>query len=659
MNFRKRALTFQAKPPQKFNFTPFGGPMPPLAKLSSRTLSFILDYFFGFFILLPLYFFWPTFTKAVTGIFRSQFSVDLYHQIFNFDLASTLIFLKQLLTSSSILLLPLLPMMIPEIFWGRSLGKLFFGLKIIPENTEKTYLSLLYRFAVKTGPALPLLLSLLFFPGIFPLLALICYGLLVLNLLSYFFLKKRAFHDWLSHTRVHQAECALSRYMLSLFSRIGIKLKIIFTFSLVTFVLVIVISLLNWNLQKNNLNRLLQDTIKGSISTLEKSLSEYILTDNPLEYQMLLRRFMLDPMPGLNEVKLFDLVGERIASSRSLELSKLTAETKSELLQSQATTIKTEGNTLRFLSPITYTYQNQLKSVAFLEFDYDSPTLYAPIYATVKYIIIIALYVLLGASLIIFIFSFYLTKPISALQKGVKNIAQGDLGFKLEIKNHDELGYLGSQFNEMVLSLREKLEIEKFVSGSTRSAIEGQVRKNQNLRIHKEELTFLFSDIRGFTAMSETMEPETVISLLNNYFETLSGLILDNGGDIDKYVGDEIFAFFQGPGKESRAVKAAIAMQRAVNEINETAANPIAIGIGINTGEAVLGSMGSSARKDYTAIGDAVNIGARLCSAAEKGEIVLSESTQTKVAADFDTKLKGHAKLKGKSQPMPIYLVKF
>jgi len=113
------------------------------------------------------------------------------------------------------------------------------------------------------------------------------------------------------------------------------------------------------------------------------------------------------------------------------------------------------------------------------------------IYNSVKYIIIIALYVLFAAALIILIFSLYLTKPISALQRGVKNIAQGNLEFKLDIRNHDELGYLGSQFNEMVLSLREKLEIEKFVSGSTRSAIEGHVRKNQDLRIHKQELTFL------------------------------------------------------------------------------------------------------------------------------------------------------------------------
>jgi len=346
--------------------------MPPLAKLSSRILAFILDYFFGLLLLIPLFLLWPAFSATVTEVIRSQFGADLYHQIFSFNVVSSLLLLKHLLTTSGVLLIPLLPMMISEIIWGRSLGKLFFGLKILPENPEQIRLSLLYRFSIKTAPILPLILSLIFLPGAFDLLVQITYGLLILNLFSYFFLSKRPFHDLLAKTKVYREESALSRYMLALFSRIGIKLKIISTFSLVTFVLVIVISLLNWNLQKNNLNRLLQDTIKVSISTLEKSLSEYILTDNPLEYQMLLRRFMIDPMAGLNEVRLFDLIGERVASSKSLELSKLSPETKAELLQSKSTIVKIQGNTLQFISPITYIYQKQIKSVAFLEFEFDS-----------------------------------------------------------------------------------------------------------------------------------------------------------------------------------------------------------------------------------------------------------------------------------------------
>ena len=150
----------------------------------------------------------------------------------------------------------------------------------------------------------------------------------------------------------------------------------------------------------------------------------------------------------------------------------------------------------------------------------------------------------------------------------------------------------------------------------------------------RQPLTILFSDIRGFTALAESMPPDAIAGLLSAYFTEMVDVIFEHGGTLDKFIGDAIMAQWGAPiahpDDAERALKAAAEMQRAVNELNERWAAQggptISIGIGINYGEVFAGNIGSHRRLEYTVIGDAVNVASRLCSAAAPGEILLAEA---------------------------------
>ena len=178
------------------------------------------------------------------------------------------------------------------------------------------------------------------------------------------------------------------------------------------------------------------------------------------------------------------------------------------------------------------------------------------------------------------------------------------------------------------------------------------------------DITVLFSDIRGFTTMSEKETPENVVAMLNEYFEIMVEIVFKYGGTLDKFIGDSIMALWGTPKKRpddaENAVRAALEMQQRMVPFNRgrVAAGKAAIymGVGINSGQAVVGSMGSSRRSDYTAIGDAVNLASRLCHEARANEIIISSTTQKLLPRDtfdLDTSLPP-AKVKGKEKPIPI-----
>jgi adenylate cyclase len=150
-----------------------------------------------------------------------------------------------------------------------------------------------------------------------------------------------------------------------------------------------------------------------------------------------------------------------------------------------------------------------------------------------------------------------------------------------------------------------------------------------------QTVTVLFADIRGFTSLSENEKPEKVVSLLNRYFSLMSEIIFAHGGTLDKYIGDGLMAIFGAPTASEEdalnAVKAAVTMQKRLPPLNEELRaegySPISIGIGLHTGEALIGYIGSDKRSEYTAIGDTVNLASRLESNASGGQILMSEAT--------------------------------
>jgi adenylate cyclase len=185
-----------------------------------------------------------------------------------------------------------------------------------------------------------------------------------------------------------------------------------------------------------------------------------------------------------------------------------------------------------------------------------------------------------------------------------------------------------------------------------------------NMKAASKELTVMFCDMRGFTKLSETMEPTQLQGLLNDVFSRLTNVIRNNRGTIDKYMGDCVMAFWGAPVDSSEhaalAVKTAIEMADEVRRINDEHHSKgmpaIGVGIGLNTGSMCVGDMGSSIRKSYTVIGDAVNLGSRLegLSKTYGVDIVVSESTK-KQASDFAWQELDRVRVKGKEQAVVIF----
>jgi adenylate cyclase len=178
----------------------------------------------------------------------------------------------------------------------------------------------------------------------------------------------------------------------------------------------------------------------------------------------------------------------------------------------------------------------------------------------------------------------------------------------------------------------------------------------------RQKVTAFFADVRSFTTLSETSQPEVIVNLLNRYFTMASNIIFRHGGTLDKYIGDGLLALFGAPiasGRDAvKAVRAAVDLQRSLidfsRELAEINLPPIAVGIGINTGPAIVGYIGSEQRLDYTAIGDAINTAARLESIAKPGQIIVSETTMQELDESFILKQLDTVKLKGKSENLRI-----
>ncbi len=275
-----------------------------------------------------------------------------------------------------------------------------------------------------------------------------------------------------------------------------------------------------------------------------------------------------------------------------------------------------------------------------------------------------------------------LAVPLFAQNKAVGAIAIQELSRPLESEDSALLATI-STLTGMALSnasdlesskrlseeqLRERKKLQSIFSKYVSAAVVDQLLTNPDMQVlggRKQKVTIMFSDIRGFTSMSEQMAPEQIVELLNEYLSRMSDLILMYNGTLDKYMGDAIMALYgapiMSPDDALRAVTTAVEMQRAIGEINarrEAAGlTTIRMGIGLNTGDTVVGNIGSEKRLEYTAIGDTVNVASRLCSNAKGGQILISEATYFDVMEMIEARALEPIKVKGKSEALRVYEV--
>jgi class 3 adenylate cyclase len=241
--------------------------------------------------------------------------------------------------------------------------------------------------------------------------------------------------------------------------------------------------------------------------------------------------------------------------------------------------------------------------------------------------------------------------PVKQIAMVCAGVTGGDFDNRVEVANNDEIGQLGDTVNEMVQGLYERFQLSKYVSASTIASIRN---KEKGARAR---LTLFFSDVRGFTRYSEGRDPEQVVEYLNRLLTVQTGIIHDCGGDIDKYVGDEVVALFSGPEQALAACRAAVRIQREVFGADQSRYGGLDVGIGINTGAVILGRIGSETRADFTAIGDHVNFASRLCDAAKAGEIIIADSTRRQAGGGIAARGPYRARVKGREQAERVYVL--
>lgn len=324
-----------------------------------------------------------------------------------------------------------------------------------------------------------------------------------------------------------------------------------------------------------------------------------------------------------------------------------------------------QNDTLKYIYPVTYTRKEGHKLVGFSVITYRREILSRP-YFQAKVFIFTLSAVFLYVSIVITLFlADFIANPIiflcgsvrktanilSELLSGTANIDPKSLTFDEKVETKDEIKDLSIEINNIVTIVRGILPYISF------HTLQNADRNNSRTR----ELCFLFTDIRGFTTLCEGRSPTDVINILDRYLGIETKIILDNGGDVDKYVGDEMMAFFSGPNKEINACKAAMEIRKAMRKEQENdqkkGTQPISMGIGINSGKVVFGPVGSSTRKDFTSIGDTVNLAARLEGANKEygSKTIISEAVYEQLQGAFICRELDYITVKGKTEPVRIY----
>jgi adenylate cyclase len=229
----------------------------------------------------------------------------------------------------------------------------------------------------------------------------------------------------------------------------------------------------------------------------------------------------------------------------------------------------------------------------------------------------------------------------------------GELGWQYFVEGREK-----RQVKRLFSRYVPKNVYEQLLADPTRAALGGRRR----------HMTVLFSDVRGFTAMSEKATPEEVVGQLNEYFSRMVRVLFEHQGTLDKFVGDMVMGLFgaplDDPDHAEHAVQTALAMSRALDDLNQewaaTGKPQLDIGVGISTGEMVAGNIGSEAIMSYTVIGDTVNLGARLESLNKEygTRIIISEATRAELKGRYNVCPLGEVTVKGKSRAVAIFEVR-
>lgn len=295
----------------------------------------------------------------------------------------------------------------------------------------------------------------------------------------------------------------------------------------------------------------------------------------------------------------------------------------------------------------------------------------SPLYPTRDALVVIFTVTLFAIVLIGYLLAASIGRPIERLTRASKQVAGGDLSVQVETVSTDEIGQLTNSFNTMVTQLRQRKYIEDLFGRYVGSDIAQRILSGEvALGGHRIWATVLFADIRGFTVYSERADLSELIDELNEYYSIMQQEIEAHGGVINKFGGDSILALFGAPlpldDHACKTVKASLAMMDQLGVLNRRRRArgdmPIRVGIGVHTGEMVVGNLGSEMRREYTVLGDSVNTAKRISDLNKESPfpaVFVSGSTKAELDVDNGWQIDnlGEVVVKGKAEQVSVFAV--
>lgn len=270
-----------------------------------------------------------------------------------------------------------------------------------------------------------------------------------------------------------------------------------------------------------------------------------------------------------------------------------------------------------------------------------------------------AFYLLLGVSLLIIIHNTRniaddIIIPINSLIYGIREVKKENFAYRIDSDRTDELGALCLSFDKMIKGLDEKRLMSHMISNTAKKV----ASKEGNISVGKTNSILLYIGIPNFSSFQKEKKDNEIFASLTIQTSLVAGIIMEEGGEVDKIIGERLLAVFPAKENEKDTAKAAYTAAKRILELDDSKKLPFSVSIGINYGEVINGFLGIGNKRDFTVIGDAVNITARIEGLAEQlkeSRCLISNTFNELISEDIKTKYYGEVELKGKSQPMKVF----
>ncbi len=466
--------------------------------------------------------------------------------------------------------------------------------------------------------------------------------------------------DSARHRKFSAVVASIWTFVVELFRFLPIRLKLSLIIGSIVVLVLTMLSLIVIQTQESAVLKRMNEVSDALIRNLAETVKGDLLLGKDDNIKEAVLRLNNTNIEGLKKVAVVNHQGQVVAGiDRGGEQFEI--QDPQSFLQYRSFTIVDGGRRFEYYYPIVHEANEEvpiLLGVAFISF--SKRVVLAPVRLARNIALASAALIIFFAFIGINMIAKRMANQIKLLSDGARQVGNGNLNIEILISSKDELGRLAHEFNNMIQQLREKLHMQKFVSKLTVEMIKDSVRgeKGRNFIAVERNLTLLFSDVRNFSSVAEHLDPSDIVKLLNIYFDLQTRIIESHDGIVDKFMGDQIMAIFQGENMADGALRASVEIQKQIRLVNQEreilGKTTLEVGIGINNGSAVIGNMGSSHRMDYTVIGDVVNVASRLCANAKAGQIITSLDVAKQVTGSYPTSRLKSISVKGRSQEIEV-----